>query len=357
MGTAAQFNTGGLPPRVTHTGAQANAGTNGKNAQSAQPSAAPAPKPRKMWTASELLQTDFPAPVWIVPDLLPVGLGYLAGRPKQGKSRLALDLAVAVDTGGCFLGQQVDKGPVLYIALEDGPRRIKDRLEAMATLTTCGVSFYFEWPTISHNSQGLAELKAKITQMGARLVIIDTLTRAVGGHRMDWDNLAAVTGIMDDLQRMALDNDVCILLIDHHRKGNGQNADLIDDVMGSTAKTAAADTVWGLYRERGKQDATLKVTGRDIEEQELTIAFDALSCCWQVVNGTLGSIKPTVKPGTIQADIMDALENLGEATATELSVCLGKDKGNLYRELMELVNKGLIEKKNPTDRYSPYVIS
>jgi hypothetical protein len=55
------------------------------------------------WTAAELLATQFPEPRWAVPDLVPVGLSFLAGRPKVGKSWLALQMAIAVGTGGRVL--------------------------------------------------------------------------------------------------------------------------------------------------------------------------------------------------------------------------------------------------------------
>ena len=80
------------------------------------------------WTVDELYEADFPEPKWIVPDLLPTGLASLAGRPKLGKSWLALQLAAAVACGEHFLDWAVQDGRVLFIALEDPPRRLRDRL-------------------------------------------------------------------------------------------------------------------------------------------------------------------------------------------------------------------------------------
>jgi hypothetical protein len=54
---------------------------------------AAAAKSRSFYTARELLGTKFPEPRWIVPDILPEGLTPLAGRPKVGKSWLALQIA------------------------------------------------------------------------------------------------------------------------------------------------------------------------------------------------------------------------------------------------------------------------
>ena len=52
------------------------------------------------WTLDELLDADFPEPTWTVPDYIPVGLVSLAGRPKIGKSWMALQLAIAKGSGG-----------------------------------------------------------------------------------------------------------------------------------------------------------------------------------------------------------------------------------------------------------------
>ena len=52
-------------------------------------------------TARELGETEFPPIRFIVPGFLPEGATILAGRPKLGKSWLALDIALAaVDRGG-----------------------------------------------------------------------------------------------------------------------------------------------------------------------------------------------------------------------------------------------------------------
>ena len=33
------------------------------------------------WTVNELLDTEFPEPIWLVPDMVPIGLVSLAGKP------------------------------------------------------------------------------------------------------------------------------------------------------------------------------------------------------------------------------------------------------------------------------------
>ena len=83
-------------------------------------------------TADVLIEMEFDPLQFIVPDLLPEGLTLLAGKPKLGKSFLALDLGLAVASGGLAFGSlEVEAGDVLYYALEDSERRLKDRLKQM----------------------------------------------------------------------------------------------------------------------------------------------------------------------------------------------------------------------------------
>ena len=79
----------------------------------------------------------------MIQQILPEGLTLLAGKPKRGKSWLALDIALAIASGGTVLGRRCDPGPVLYLALEDNPRRLKKRLELIAGATPGPVIWSF----------------------------------------------------------------------------------------------------------------------------------------------------------------------------------------------------------------------
>ena len=56
----------------------------------------------------------------------------MAGSPKLGKSWLGLGIAIAVAAGGFVLGTiEVERGEVLYLALEDNARRLQGRLRML----------------------------------------------------------------------------------------------------------------------------------------------------------------------------------------------------------------------------------
>ena len=80
-------------------------------------------------TGDQLDATVFPPLAWAVHGLIPEGFGLLTGAPKAGKSWAVLGIALAIATGTNALGK-VSTGParpVLYLALEDGERRLQGR--------------------------------------------------------------------------------------------------------------------------------------------------------------------------------------------------------------------------------------
>jgi hypothetical protein len=268
------------------------------------PDPPPAPRaqdPYRLWSLAEILTVELPEPTWVVPSFLPAGLASLCGRPKLGKSFLALQLAVAVGSGGVFLNQRVERGVVLYLALEDYIRRIKDRALRMAADAKAEVYFRFDFPPLN-TREGLAFLEADIDKLHPRLVIVDTLARAVAG-RVDWDDVGMTTSILSLPQRLAQEREIGILTLDHHSKLI--RGDVIDDIIGSTGKAATYDTAWGFYRTDGRM--TLKIVGRELEPRELVLEFDGVTGCWQLI-GDASDVVTSER----EAQVLDLLAEVGE---------------------------------------------
>lgn len=304
------------------------------------------------WTPAELYRTEFPDPKWIVPGIIPAGLSFLAGRPKVGKSWLALQLAHGVATGGKVFDEDIEPGKVLYLALEDNARRLKDRSTKQGVPAHARIDFVTEWPAL--NGEGLAQLITEVGKGTYTLIVIDTFSRAISGKADQMDG-GAMTDIVGQLQRVAQGFDVAMLVIDHHRKTNAFIADPIDDIMGATGKAAVADAAIGLYKERGKAGAQLKITGRDIEERTLALEWDAMTWSWQML-GEAGE----VMANTRKADVIDAIRTLvdiGELpTTNEIASITRLDKSNVSHILADLLNQGHVAKGKKAGRQVPYYI-
>jgi len=96
-------------------------------------------------TLKDLRLKTFPPIKYIVPGLICEGVVLLAGKPKVGKSWLALDIALAVAADRFCLGDRKPvQGPVLYLALEDGERRMQTRVGKFLP------TFGGDWPIDFH---------------------------------------------------------------------------------------------------------------------------------------------------------------------------------------------------------------
>lgn len=296
---------------------------------------APRDDPRfvKSWQADALLSAQLPETRWIIPDLLPEGLSILAARPKIGKSWLALSICCAVGTGGRVLGRNVPRGRALYLALEDSPARLQSRMRKQHWPTGAAVEFELDWAPFV-NGDGVEQLEARIDSAGYTFVAIDVISRLT--RCTSTTQKEQIPGVLDALQHLALDHHLSLLAIEHHRKPSAMAADVIDDVMGETVKTANADVILGIYRERVQREAHLKTTGRDVDELDLLINFDAETGTWQLVGNANEQLL------SLERAILRLLHDDGAKGTNELAETLEEDPSKISKTLTALSSKGFV---------------
>lgn len=316
---------------------------------------APAPRPAaatpanarpEAFTAADLMRMELLPPRWAVDRLVPEGVTIIAGRPKIGKSWLVLNLAIAVASGGVALGRiRVQRGETLYLALEDGRRRLQSRLGKLLRAQSCsvppGLSFSTLWPRTNNGGlDALADwLKA---HPDTRLIVIDTLARIRQQHRHDAGNLytedyEAITG----LQSLALASNVAILIVHHTRKSPAE--DPLDDVSGTLGLTGAADVVIVLKRPRRQPHGRLFITGRDVEEDELPLAFAEEYCLWTIAEADASG------PDAYLPDDQRAIRRLlgqtpGPLMTGEIVAALRQPYDAVSKRLERMAKDGLIHR-------------
>jgi hypothetical protein len=228
--------------------------------------------------AADLLALDLAPLAWIVPDVLPEGTTIVAAPPKVGKSCLVYQAAVEVAIGGELLGRRVTPGAALYLALEDGQRRGRDRLtSALAGRTMPRGRLEIRW-SARRIGEGLeAEIEAWLdAHPDARLVAIDTLQRvrpATNGKRGQYELDVADLARLQDLFRDR--PGIALLIVHHSRKETGD--DFLASVSGTYGITGSADTILVLKRKRLEAFGTCIVTGRDVPEAEIPVRFDGMT--------------------------------------------------------------------------------
>ncbi len=297
-------------------------------ARKAKPKANAAEVLGRIIPAQTILDTEYPEPRWAVKGLLPEGTTFIVGPPKLGKSVFCLNLAIAVASGGKFLSTfDVDQGRVLYLALEDGERRIQERLMRI----TAGkapplLEFVTRWPKL--NEGGTEALLLWIERNpDARMIIIDTLKkiRAVRTGReslydADYDSVDPLTALAS--QRIS------IPIVHHSRKMD--DPDPLATVSGSFGLTGAANNALIMKRSRNKSDATMSVVGRDVEEQELALEFKPQLFLWS----SMGKSSEVRRSGE-REDVLTVLaKHKNPLSPNEIALLLGRPANSAIRTLL-----------------------
>lgn len=286
------------------------------------------------WTAADLMAASFPEPKWAVPGLVAEGLNLLVGAPKLGKSWLCLGLAVSVASGGRALGKvEVEPGPVLYAALEDPPRRLKSRLRSVLGDAEIPQDLHIitALPRLPEAADWLAGwLEA---HPDARLVIVDVLRKVRAStdgrgnaYNEDYDSMGALKHLADKYG-------VAVVAV-HHTRKMADDSDVFNEVSGSTGLTGAADAILIAKRARNTAEAVLHITGRDVNEQEYGLAWDAEHCMWTLLEEPVA----IAKMGQTRRSIFDHIKTHEGATPNETATALGLNAATVRQTMRRMAD-------------------
>ena len=228
---------------------------------------------------NDLYEQVFPGRPPVIDGLLYAGTYLFVGAPKVGKSFLMAQLAYHVSMGIPLWGYAVNRGTVLYLALEDDYARLQRRLSRMFGVEETS-NLYFATQAKSV-SEGLdQQLEGFIREHpDVRLIIIDTLqkVREIGGDRYSY---ASDYEIVTKLKTFSDRYGICLLVVHHTRKMEAE--DSFDMISGTNGLLGAADGAFIMQKKRRTDNtALLDIVGRDQPDQELTLEFDRERCVWE----------------------------------------------------------------------------
>ncbi|MCH8167159.1 MAG: AAA family ATPase [Proteobacteria bacterium] len=165
-------------------------------------------------------------------------------------------------------------------ALEDNQRRLQRRLNRIEPHLSwpAGLELNTRWPRLDQG--GLKTIGEWIkSRDGAKLVIVDTLAVVRPAGRVTDSAHSSDYAALRGLHQIASDHGVAIMVVHHLRKADADDA--LDTVSGSTGLTGAADTTLILTRRDSDSGVILYGRGRDLEEFETGLEFDAMACRWR----------------------------------------------------------------------------
>jgi hypothetical protein len=289
----------------------------------------------KRTNTDAIMATKYPALRAIVPGYLYEGFSVLAGRQKLGKTWLGIDWAAAVATGGIAMGSiPCEQGDVLYIDMENGPRRIQGRINTLFPdernrPNLSRLEWVTEAPQLDHGF--IAELERwRMSVSVPTLAIIDVLQRIKPPGSLARNAYENDYSIWAPLQHWATSNGIAVLGLHHTKKGGAD--DPLEALSGSNGLSACADTT--IVLDQNQNGRTLYVRGRDVEEKETAVIFAAGN--WTVL-GEASDVRRSDERSVIVSTLTDNREPM---TPSELAAALGKQPNNIKQLLFKMAKAG-----------------
>lgn len=292
-----------------------------------------------------------------IPELVPEGLSVLAGPPKAGKSVIMLQFGLEAALGGEIFGMEVGRHRVLYLALEDGHRRMQQRCREL--MNGDDIPDWFDYIIEVDPGKLIATVRAYIKEYKKHkpLVMVDTLGKVLTGSKNGESDYDRDYRVVSDLKRQADDYQGSSVLASRHTK-KGKSEDWVDMISGTNAITGAADTILALKRTRGTHEGTLHVTGRDLDDNEYALSIDRPRG-WALDGGDLleaagNAVKSKSALGAASLAVMEFVDDhpFG-VNARQVSDECGMTPKEANTQLTNLYNSGRINRISK-GLYGPY---
>lgn len=213
-----------------------------------------------------LLQEDFPPEVWVVDQLMPdKSVTILSGSPGSFKTWLYMEIAVKVASGKPAFGNfHTKQTGVLVIDEESGRPRLQKRFRQLAATDELPIHL------LSRTGYKMSQLYAdgivdKAQELGARLVIFDSLTRFMD-EKTD-ENASGDMARMMDYYRQLADSGLAVLILHHNRKDGAGRFNPAQSLRGSSDILAAVDCHIAVSRVgQSEKVKLLQTKNRDVWE-------------------------------------------------------------------------------------------
>lgn len=275
---------------------------------------------------------------WVLQPFFERGtLSNMYGPGKVGKSTMLADIAAHVARGEHWAGQRTAQGRVLWVDLEQGPRRLARTFRELDDEAASQIDVWSELG----DPPKLSAIRETIAKLEPALVIIDSLGKFC---QVDDENDNAVWQLaLRPLEDLARSQRAAVVVIDHDRKGEGTHGRAM---RGASSKLAAFDAAIQVQRGATPTSRKLDMVSREIGD--FTFVVDRTAEGYRASTG-----KEKVN------QVLLALQSQKEAVSVKVlhfhmkSLGYGMSEETVRNQLEKLVADGSVVQSGEGKKNSP----
>ena len=276
----------------------------------------------RVYSVPDALQQQTANSYFVKGIIAPREMSVWYGQPGSGKSFEMLYISYAIAQGKAVLDKRVQQAPVLYLALE-ATTGITKRIRALVQDQGICADFHYIAEPINFSDDAMnANLIAAIEHFGVKVLVIDTMARALqGGDENSSQHMGAFINAVDEIKNKT----GCHVAIVHHSGKNdsagmrGHSSllgatDVAVEINGKTGETHTAKIV------KNKEDVSGTVFGFNLNVVELGLDEDGDPVTTCLVEETEAPAKKSdnEKLTPMQKGYLQDIENLMAGDATNV---------------------------------------
>lgn len=300
--------------------------------------------------AAELLAKPEPSIEWLIENIWVNGArGLIAGNPGVGKTWLALDMLIAVASGGLCLGRfPTRRGAVLLVEEEGSELNLSRRLHAMARargLTASDLSnMYILSRQFTKIPADMAALFTLMAPLDIKLVVFDSLRRF---HNCDENSSSEMQSVLDSFGRLNVASGASVVLIHHLAKG-GRESDrrpIFERLRGSSDFWAWRDCLIGVEGEEESDTALCSFQFRDAESPEPFMFKRFVSDLTGAIGLDVVDVQSTEEFNERAERIMAYVRTqFGSVSRNQINENVKGKKGDILRTIKAMIKQNMLAK-------------
>ncbi len=288
-------------------------------------------------------EAEYEPMLWNINDILPAGTMLLFGKPKKGKSYLALMMSICIAGGYEVFGKPPSGRTVLYLGLEDSMRRMKNRV------LSCSAALGIETYTFNENFHTCIESRTIDNGLTddihlwmkdhpeTGLIVFDMLKNIIGRPKGN-DLYAEQSRVGDTLTKLCHDYPSLSIMVIHHSR-KAESDDPFDLVSGTTGLSGSYDSLGAIVDTEGAR--MLHITGRDLESVTTPLLMNDRGM-YTLEAVAPGFVEQQGMSSTRRA-VFNAVASTHPMTRKEIISGCGLDENSVDKQLRILLKAGLIK--------------